>query len=209
MADILFIAQGPGNAINTLAGSGLGFYGSAGFAASVAVNQFNANTFVTDSTGTQQGPQCHNSKWVSPTGVVLDSAESGILLTQVPNYMCPLNVRFTHSGAVKVQNAKAVIFDRSNVNHAASGVTTYMAEVVHPNPNQVAGGSGDSEWAKFDYTNPGSGLSLSSSPGTSGLSPNGVNTQDARHDWYLLLSASPDSVGSKNLYGLWVYLEYL
>jgi hypothetical protein len=40
---------------------------------------------------------------------------------------------------------------------------------------------------------------------------NGSNSAwtDTQHDWYLVLSASPDSIGSKTLYGLWVSLEYL
>jgi len=52
-------------------------------------------------------------------------------------------------------------------------------------------------------------MTLSSSPGTSGLRPSGANTLDARHDWYVAISASPDSIGSKTLYGLYISLEFL
>jgi hypothetical protein len=45
-------------------------------------------------------------------------------------------------------------------------------------------------------------MPLVASPGTSGFSPNGVGTIDTQHDWYVALSASPDSVGSKNT--IWI-----
>jgi len=53
---------------------------------------------------------------------------------------------------------------------------------------------------------------LAQSPGPSGhYAGNGTaNTgQYTQHDWYLAISASPDSIGSKTQYGLYVELEYL
>ena len=60
----------------------------------------------------------------------------------------------------------------------------------------------------------GSGIivPLAQSPGPSGFYAGGGNTntgQYTQHDWYVGVSASPDSVGSKTLYGLYVELEYL
>lgn len=208
-ASISFIAQGPNSTINTPAGSGLGFYGSAGFGASVGVNAYQANTYVTDATGTQQGQQCHNTQYLNSASGIVDTATSGISITCFPNYQCPLNVRFTNSSPVKTQNAKLVIYDRTNINNAASGVLTYMAQVIHPDTVQNNDGSGDKTWRQFYYSNAGSGLPLVNSPGTSGLSPNGVNTVDTQHDWYVAISASPDSIGSKSLYGLFAYAEFL
>jgi len=71
-------------------------------------------------------------------------------------------------------------------------------------------------------------MQFTSSPGVSGLNTStgdslpsfddfGVNYvykqgalhQAERHDWYVALSASPDSIGSKTQYGLYFTLEYL
>ena len=60
----------------------------------------------------------------------------------------------------------------------------------------------------------GSGIyvPLAKSPGPSGqYAGNGsANTgQYYQHDWYVGVTASPDSIGSKTQYGLYVELEYL
>ena len=210
MALIQFIGQGPNSVIQNLSGSGLGFYGSPGFGASVAVSAWQGTTFITDATGTLQGPQCHNTQYLNSASGILDSATSGVPLTEVPNYMCPLNIRFTNSSAVNVQNAKVMIFDRSNINNAASGVHTAVAEVVHPDTVQSNTGSGSKSWQMFSYLTPGSSMPLSASPATSGEYGGTQNAThaDTEHDWYLALSASPDSIGSKQNYGLYTYLEY-
>lgn len=129
-------------------------------------------------------------------------------LLNIPNYLATLNIRFTHTSASKVQNALLYIYDRTSINNPASGVTTKVAEIIHPNSIlQTATGSGDGNW----LTPTGSSVicSLVASPGVSGFSPNGAETTDFRHDWYTVISASPDSIGSKTLYGAYVSLEYL
>ena len=193
-----------------LAGSGLGFYGGGGFGRSVAVGTYQDNTYVTNSAGTIQGPQCNNVKWVHANsgevagGVTLD-------LLDIPNEDATLNIRFTHSSAVQVQNAELRIYDRSNINNGASGVTTKVAEIIHPETAQTGLlGSGDTSW----YTPSGSSVvvPLADSPGISGLEAqngSGSTTSDIRHDFYIAWSASPDSIGSKTAYALYVSLEYL
>jgi hypothetical protein len=52
-------------------------------------------------------------------------------------------------------------------------------------------------------------MSLANSPGMSGLSPDGSGTVSDRHDWFLAISSSPDTIGSKTQYAMWVELEYL
>ena len=211
MTQINFIAQGPGAVIPALAGSGLGFYGSTGFGASVGVGFWQGTTWVTDATGTIQGSQCHNIQYLNTASGLIDSATSGVLLTQIPNYLAPLNIQFLSGSAVNVQNAKVMIFDRTNINNAASGVHTAVAEIVHPDTVQNNDGSGTKNWQVFSYLTPGSSMPLSASPGLSGIygGTQNANHTSTEHDWYLALSASPDSIGAKNLYGLYVYLEYL
>jgi hypothetical protein len=216
-AAIAFLSA-QGFTIYEMAGSGLGFYGSGSFGAAVRVGEFQDNTYITDSTGAIQGPLVNNVKYVHPySGLV--SPGNALALNDIPNYLAPLNVRFTNDTPVKVQNAQLRIFDRSNINAPASGVTTYAAELVHPwNTSQPTGplGSGSTTWSHLG----GSGgliggvtydppLAMKASPGVSGLSPSGSATVSAQHDWYVALSASPDSVGSKLQYGLYFSCEYL
>jgi hypothetical protein len=125
----------------------------------------------------------------------------------IPNWQSTLNIRFTNSTPVKTQNVQLRIYDRVNPDNPPTGVTTAVAEIVHPNITQGPGGSGSPTW-QFP-TGSGSVMSLTSSPGTSGLRPAGANTSDTQHDWYVALSASPNSIGSKTQYGLYVSLEYL
>ena len=205
MAQIDFYA-GENFGIDNLSGSGLGFFGGA-FAYSVAVGEWQESTFITDGNGTSQGPQVDNIQYLNAMSGVVNGASSGIALTAIPNYLATLNPRFTHSSAVKTQNAKAYIYDRTSINNPASGVTTKLAELIHPNTTQTNDGSGDATW----NTPTGSSVvvNLTPSPGISGVSPNGPSTTATDHDWYLALSASPDSIGSKTQYGLFISLEYL
>jgi hypothetical protein len=208
-ATISFLA-GESFTIQDLAGSGLGFYGDLGFGASVQVGQYQGRTFITNSTGTVAGPECDNVKYLNAGSGIVGQAGSGIALTAIPNYQATLNIRFVNDTAVKTQNALLKIYDRTDVNKAASGVTTKVAEIIHPNTTQANSGSGDTTW----LTPAGSSVtvSLAPCPGVSGLyAGNGSNSTwtDRVHDWYVAISASPDSIGSKTQFGLVFEVEYL
>src|SRR4051812_22609336 len=103
MATIEFYA-GEGNNINALSGSGIGFFGDSGFGYSIPVGSYNGRTFITDSTGTAQGPEADNCKYLSSGTVIYGQTGSGIALRQLPNYQASLNVRFTHTAPALVQN---------------------------------------------------------------------------------------------------------
>ena len=192
-----------------LAGSGLGFY-SSGFGSSVAVGEYQDTTYVSDSNGAQQGPQSNNVKWTHANSGEL-SGGTNLHLQDIPNAQSTMNVRFTHTSSVQVQNVEMRIYDRSDITAGASGVTTKAYETLHPSPLQSGLlGSGTTSWT----TPAGSGttLSMAQSPGASGLNAgNGSSsvTASEQHDWYLCLSARPDSIGSKSLYGCYISLEYL
>lgn len=217
MATISFLA-GENFTVENLNGSGLGFYGPGSFGNSVRVGDYQDNTWITDSTGAVQGTLVNNVKWIHPnSGEIPGSGNRA--LRDIPNYLATLNIRFNHTTAVRVQNAALRIFDRSNIDAPASGVTTKVAELIHPwNTSQPTGplGSGDTTW----YTPGGSGglingveydlpVPFVNSPGMSGLSPSGTSTTSTQHDWYAAISASPDSIGSKLQYALYFSLEYL
>jgi len=191
-----------------IAGSGLGFYGSS-FGTSVAVGEYQDTTYITDTNGVVEGPTVRNVKWShANSGEVTGSGDLGLLY--IPNYQATLNVRFTHSSAVKCQNVEARIYDRNDINVGASGVLTKVAEIIHPSTSQAVAGSGDSAW----ITPIGSSVtvSMADSPGESGeYAENGTGSTrtDDRHDWFLAISANPTSIGSKTAYALMVALEYL
>lgn len=206
MAPAINFLAGPGFTIQDLSGSGLGFFGAGGFGASVQVGFWQGRTFITNGTGTTQGPEVNNVQYMNSASGILGQAGSGTHLLNIPNYQSTLNIRGLFDTAVKTQNVQLRLFDRTNPANAPSGVTTAVAEIIHPDTTQVTLGSGSPAWlfpAGNDY------MALTPSPGVSGLRPNGANTTDTQHDWYVALSASPNSIGSKQLYGLYVSMEFL
>lgn len=211
-ASISFLAGGYNLPISNLNNSGLGFFGSAGFGNSVAVGAWQGSTYITDGNGVNQGPQVNNTQWTHPSSGTVQNG-TNLALNSIPNYQSTLNVHLSNSSAVRTQNAKLYIYDRSSLNNGPSGVTCSVAHVIHPGTTQTATGSGDTSW----QTPAGSSYVPSSqfangvpfSPGVSGNSPNGGNTIDTNHDWYYNISASPNSVGSKTMFGLWFQTEYL
>jgi hypothetical protein len=238
MAEIKFYANlelidgspaGDPSLINHGAGSGLGFYGI-GFGISVPVGQYQDSTFITDSAGTVQGSKLNNTKWADVSGVSHNS--NGRLDNQeMPNYYAPLNIRFTHTEDVRVQNCKLRIFDRKDISKQASGVTTQVYEIRNPgNTESIASsltmrGEDNHGWKEYDSTLGDAGMfdtNFSNSPGVSGtnsypsdsgkpylLTVDGNSHESSRHDWYVALSASPQGIGSKTDFGLYFTCEYL
>lgn len=206
MATISFYVAPGDVAVQNLNGSGLGFFGST-FGQSVEVGAYQDSTYITDGNGLTQGAVCINNKYINTSGAINSLDSNQYTITYIPNRMATLNVRFTHDSAVKLQNTKLRIYDRSNINNAASGVTTKTAQIVHPNPLQTTVGSGDATWS----TPAGSSviMDLEGSPGMSGVHGLSTTHTSTQHDYYCLLSASPDSIGAKNLFGLYVQTEYL
>lgn len=233
-AEIKFYANilNAGNSlIGHTAGSGLGFYGS-NFGISVPVGAKQSSTFVTNANGTEQGAQLNNTAAINedsdPGTVSINGALPAKNLNNLPNYLCPLNVRFTNDTAVRVQNCKLRIFDRNNIDNRASGVTTYVYEARHPATSQDITnlshrGRSANSWVQFSPTIPMADMTFTSSPGVSGLNTNssdvnvslGYATNEGslhssqRHDWYIALSSEPESIGSKTQYGLYFSVEYL
>lgn len=210
MAAVISFLAGTDFTIADLAGSGQGFYGDDGFGASVRVGEYQGRTFITNGAGTTQGPECDNVKYLNGGSGIIGQAGSGVALTCIPNYQATQNIRFTYDTAVRVQNAKVIFYDRTSTSNGPSGVTVKAAELIHPGITQSNTGSGDTTW----ITPAGTGvvLDLCPSPGRSGLyAGNGSDGlwSDTQHDWYNIISVSPDSIGSKTLFGEYVSLEFL
>lgn len=193
-----------------LGGSGLGFFGST-FGASVEVGSYQDTTYITDGNGVSQGAAVDNTKWThAASGIQNTIGTTSVNLLAIPNRLATLRINFAHGTAVKLQNSKLRIYDRSNTNNPASGVTCKVAQLIHPNPIQsplAPEGSGDASW----NTPTGSSviMDLEYSPGVSGLHGTSTVWTDTSHDYYVVISASPDSIGAKNLFSLYTSCEYL
>lgn len=208
MASITFRTDGPVT-IDNLNGSGLGFYGN-GFGTSILVGQYNQTTFITNGAGTSQGAQADNIQYIHPNSGVLNGGTTYNLLS-IPNKDATFQIQFYHSSPVQVQNARLYIYDRVSINNGASGVTTKLAEIIHPDPVALPTGSGSSSWKTIN-AGVASSILLAQSPGASGLwaGPGTTSTRaDNFHTWAIALSPSPDSIGSKTNYGAYFSVEYL
>jgi len=214
MAAAVTFFAGDGFTIQNLNGSGLGFFGAGGFGFSVQVSSYQDRTFITNGAGTIQGFEVDNNKFLdggafgtepNVSGVTL--LGSGLLLLQVPNYLSTLNVRFTNDTAVTTQNAVLFIHDRVSKVNPPSGVKCQVAEVIHIGTDNGFVGSGDNVWIRA--SGDGATVPLVSGPGVSGFSPGGTSTSADRHDWFVAVSPTPESIGSKTQFGLFVELEFL
>lgn len=209
MATLQFFA-GQGSPTELVGGSGLGFYGSS-FGSSVSVGSYGDTIYITNNVGADQGPQADNFKYIASdnpgTGSGILNGSTQLNLTSVPNDVATLNIRFSHGSTVQTQNGEVRFYNRTDPDVAPTAVTVKAAEIIHPDPTQVDNGSGDADWIT-----PGGSttvVDLIDSPGTSGERPDGASTTDTQHDWYIVMSSSPDSIGSKTEFGLYCSLEYL
>jgi len=211
-AQIAFYAGQGGGTWTDLNASGLGFFGSS-FGTSVQVGEYQDTTYISASDGSAPaGPQATNCKYDSATSGVIIDGGSAVQPSAVPINSGTMNVRFTFDSSVKTQNAELRIFDRSDITNGAEGVTTQVCQIANGGSGVSSSGTIEAPASHTGWIAPsGSGVTVAllSSPGTSGASPLGTNTQDTRHDWYLAISASPLSIGSKENFGLYVQLEYL
>lgn len=235
MADIKFYATEQnassvgGILITHDQGSGLGFYGN-GYGVSVPIGGSQDSTWLTNSDGTAtERVRLQNTKISDFTNKdkVSINGQAPVTLDKLTNGKCPLNIRFTHSEPVRVQNCKLRIFDRNNIANHASGVSTFVYEARHPSSDENAGVLDQAareslRWYEFDPVDDMSDMPFTSSPGVSGINTTsdddydfsplqyqGLSHASARHDWYVAISAQPDSIGSKTQYGLYFSVEYL
>lgn len=194
------------------AGFGVGFFGDGGFGAPILIGAFNGRTFVTDTSGALEGFEANNNKRLDASRVIHGQQGSGIDLTQLPNSLATINLRFENAEAVTTNSPKLYVFDGSldasgipNFTTAQTGLVMWCAEIRHTTEEQVDNGLGDSAWLEINGT---TFLSLVDSPGTLGLRPGGPFTSDTRHDWYVAMSCTPSELGDKS-FGIYIEIEFL
>lgn len=199
-----------GNGTTALSTSGVGFFGAT-FGSSVQVASYQDGTFITNSNGTVNGGSLNNDKYVGTSSGVQVNGASTIDLSGVPVSSGTLNARFTFDSVVMTQNGQFRIMDRVSADAPASGVTSQVAQLVNGGSgvDQSTGAAQASHNGWMALAGSGTTMTLLSSPGSGGLSPSGTGTTDTRHDWYLAMSATPISIGSKTSFGGYLQLEYL
>lgn len=158
-------------------------FAGATFDSAITVGSYNDSTHVESSVGANDsdGNTPHNSKYLTSNTVSIDGGGSESL-SGVTTGNCPLKINFSHGSAVAVSNHVVYAYDGSTTTAVPTGVTFQIAE------------QGDANWTNAE----GSGAALS-------VADSGSNTS---HDFYFLISASPESVGEKTAFTVRSELTY-
>lgn len=175
-----------------ISSSGLGFFGSGGFGISVPVSEYQGSTYVTNSSASLQGPATSNLKYVHANSGLLNGSTL-LNLRAIPNNNATFEIRITGDVAIQLQNSRLYVTDRSSTTGLAAGVTIQVAELDHTGVANTNDGLGNTAWTSVNGTGAGNFLSLGNSPGLSGAA-SGSSTS---HSYYIAMSLSPNSVGSK------------
>jgi hypothetical protein len=136
MASIYFSVLDSSSGVIGLGGSGLGFYGST-WGSSVSTLKYQDSTYITDSNGTTNGGEARNVKYLgtvagpNASGCIVGISPTSGTIATANSSQATLLINFSHTSAVKVQNAQLRIFDRVNINSPATGVITKVAEIVN------------------------------------------------------------------------------
>lgn len=172
----------------------VGFFG-ASFGFSIRVSEFNNTTFRTNANGTTDGAQLPNLRFANISGTFVGPDIVAKELLDVEQSETTLKITLTTDNPIKTQNTNFRAFDRISINNDPSGVTIRAAEMRKSSP--TVRGSGNINWLVVA----GSGSVLGMFDQTTAAS--------TTHDWYVGLTASPNSIGEKTDIGFYFETEFL
>lgn len=165
------------------------FAGAGGFDSKVTVGEYNDTTHVKSSVGVDDssGNTPNNNKFISQTGGTggdsqADWGDGTEDLDQITTAEAALKINFSHGSSVITEDAIFYAYDGTTPATAPTGVTFKAAEV------------GDANFTDAE----GSGSPVTINDDTTATS----------HDYFLVISASPDSVGLKDAFALRIELTY-
>jgi hypothetical protein len=165
------------------------FAGATGFDSKVTVGEYNDTTHVKSSVGANDssGNTPNNNKFISQSGGTggdsqADWGDGTEDLDQITDAECALKINFSDASSVSTEDAIFYAYNGTTPATAPTGVTFVAAE------------GGDANWTGAE----GSGSALA-------LDDQGASTS---HDFYIAISASPDSVGLKDAFALRIELTY-
>ena len=174
----------------SISSSGVGMFGSGGFGQSVPVGEYQGSTYVTNSAGSLEGPALSNVKYIHDNSGLVGGSTT-LNLRAIPNSQSTFEIRIASDSAVSLQNSRLYVTERASTTGIAAGVTIKIAEIDHTGVAQDNVGLGSVSWT--GVAGSGTYLSLGNSPGLSG----GVSGSATSHSYYIAMSLSPNSVGSK------------
>jgi hypothetical protein len=159
-------------------------FAKATFDSPVTITEYNDSTHVESSTGTDlsTGNTPKNSKFLTSSTVSINGGASEPL-SGVTTANSPLKINFSHGVAVITYDAVFYAYDGTTTTVAPTDVTFKAAE------------QGNSTWTTAGGSASAVALANNSSPATS-------------HDFFLLVSSSPDSVGEKTAFKVRIELTY-
>lgn len=167
----------------------LQFAGSGGFDTAVTVGEYNDTTHVESSVGADDssGNTPNNVKFISASGGTggdsqADWGDGTEDLDAMLTSEATLKINFSHGSSVTTSSAIFYAYDGTTTTAVPTGVTFYAAE------------QGDTNFTNAE----GSAAALTLND----------NTTATSHDFYIAVSASPDSVGEKTDFTLRIELTY-
>lgn len=159
------------------------------FDSNITVGSYNDSTHVESNVGADDssGNTPNNNKFISQSGGTggdsqADWGDGTEDIDQILDAECALKINFSHGSAVAVTSHIFYAYDGSTPANGPTGVTFKAAE------------QGDANFT--DAEGSGSPLTI------------GDSASATSHDFYILISASPDSVGEKTAFKLRDELTY-
>lgn len=159
-------------------------FAKATFDSPVTITEYNDSTHVESSTGTDlsSGNSPKNSKYLTSSTVSINGGASESL-SGVTTANSPLKINFNHTVSVITYDAVFYSYNGTTTTVAPTDVTFQAAE------------QGNSTWTNAEGSASAVQLADNTTPATD-------------HDFYLLVSASPDSVGEKTAFKVRIELTY-
>lgn len=153
------------------------------FGSAITVGAYNDSTHVESSVGADDSSANtpHNNKYLTSNTVSLNGAGSSSLSAAATS-ACALKINFADAASVTTTSHIFYAYDGSTTTAVPTGVTFYAAE------------QGDANWTNAE----GSAAAVTITDDTASTS----------HDYYILMSASPESVGLKTAFKLRDELTY-
>jgi hypothetical protein len=187
MATYTWVLQG--TSPTTIEATDLVQFAGATFDSAITVGAYNDTTHVESSVGADDssGNTPNNVKFISATGGTggdsqADWGDGTEDLDAITDAECTLKITFAHGSAVATSSHIFYAYDNSTTTAVPTGVTFYAAE------------QGDTNWTNAE----GSAAGLTVADSASATS----------HDFYIAVSASPESVGEKTAFALRSELTY-
>lgn len=164
-------------------------FAAATFGSAITVGSYNDTTHVESNAAANDssGNTPKNSKFISQTGGTggdsqVDIGGGTVDLDSISTANSPLKINFSDGASVTTTGAIFYAYDGSTTTAAPTGVTFVAAE------------QGDANWTAAE----GSAAGVTITDDTAATS----------HDYYILASVSPDSVGLKSAFSLRIELTY-